>query len=99
MSESTNKTIIRLNKKLHNIDAIKIALFNFLDKVYSNLDEDENEYLVEIEPKENDYEINSLIKNIKNSILEEETRLLISKETGTIRNMIYEKAMNLADKD
>ncbi len=90
----TNNQKIVLSKNIYSIIAIKRALSQYVDLVYFNLNEDENNIIVNIECKNNEQDLNKIIKDINNSIIEEDVRCGIEIETKEIREMIYNKAIN-----
>jgi His-Xaa-Ser system protein HxsD len=89
--------IVSFEKQLYDLMAIKRVFTNYSDCIFINLSQDKDNYLVEIESKENDIDMHKLVKDIKNKILEEEVRINIENETKIIRDSIFKRAMNNND--
>ena len=88
---------ITFDKTIFNVDAIKRALINYSNDLYFSISQDDNNYLVEYENKNNTDNTSMFIKEIKNKVLEEDVRIKIEEKTGYIRNMMYEKAMEIVE--
>lgn len=79
------------SKKLYSKEAVMKAAYTFIDDFYLHLDCNTEEYLVEIESREEKKELNE--KTFLNEVLIQETRRMIDERTKDIREMIYARAM------
>ena len=84
--------LLKLSKELYEKEAIIKAAYFFTDKYYIDLKVDENCYIVCLQPKHVDLEENSE-KEFMNEIIIQTTRLLISRRTKNIREMIIGRAL------
>ena len=89
--------IVSFEKQLYDLMAIKRVFTNYSNCIFINLSQDKDNYLVEIESKENDIDMHKLVKEIKNKVIEEEVRINIENETKIIRDSIFKRAMNNND--
>ncbi len=87
-------TTIFFDKQLYDLMAIKRVIAEYSDSFFSSLSQDDKNYLLEIEPKNNCGDWSKIVKDIKNKVVEEEVRISVENDTKDIRELIYKKAMN-----
>ena len=80
---------ILFDKNIYDLNAIKRAIVNFKDDLYANITQDGNNFIIDIEIKNNEANSNNKIKEFKNNVIEEDVRISIEKETKEIRDSIY----------
>ena len=83
---------LNLSKELYEKEAIVKAAYFFTDRYYVELDADNSSFLIKMTPKKGIIEENAE-KEFLNEILVQTTRLLISKQTKNIREMIIGRAL------
>lgn len=77
---------------MYSRESLIKAAYNFIDDYYIGLDMDDSHYLVRIVPKDVANEgLNAEV--FKNEILIQETRALVAKRTGNLREMIYSRSL------
>ena len=87
---------ITFDKHLYSCIALKRVLETYNDVIYTNLTQDDTNIIVEVEPKDNCYDLTNFDKEIKNRVLDEEQRMNIELETMNIRDSMFKAAMNFS---
>lgn len=92
-----NGVKLNFDKKVYSTVAIKKALYNYTDKYFIKIEE-ENDYITAfINSKNDNNELEDSIKEIYNKVLEEDIKCTIEEETRNIRELLYKKAMNVVN--
>ena len=90
--ESASAKVI-FDKGIYSIYAIKRALSGYTEDFFVKIEEKAEGFEVTLEAKNKGIDIKNTLKELYNSVLEEDVRYNIESETKTIRDMIYEKAL------
>lgn len=94
-----NETKLIFSSDVYSITAIKRVLSNYTNQFFVKIEEEKNQITVLLESKNNDGNTKQVVKEMYNKILEEDIRYGIECETKSIRNLMYEKAMNIANNE
>lgn len=92
INEENKSAQIIFEKDIYSIEAIKRALSDYTDSIFIKIEECDEGIRVNLEAKE-DVDIKKMLKELYNSVLEEDVRYNIENETKNIRDMVYEKAL------
>jgi len=92
---SPKENQIVFNKNVYSIKAIKRVLANYTDDLFFKLNENDKDFIVDIEIKNTSKDTTLLLKNIQNEVLEEDIRINIENETQELRELIFKKATNI----
>lgn len=84
--------LLKLSKELYEKEAIIKAAYLFTDKYYIGLESEENFFFVDLQPKSDEIEENGE-KEFVNEIIVQTARLLVSRRTKNIREMIIGRAL------
>lgn len=82
---------ITFNKEIYTREALIKAAYKFSDKAYIHLDMDNTYFLVNVDIKSGHEEITE--KEFINAMLSEMLRIQISKDTKSIRELIFARAL------
>lgn len=85
------KKIFTFKKELYSKEALLKSAYRYVDDFYIHLDDNQLDYIVEIEPKKEYVELN--IEEFKNEMLIQETRKIVADKTHNLREMIFARAM------
>ena len=83
--------IIKLNRNVYPIVAVKKASYHFLDKCYIHIDVDQDYYYIHVKQKEAMIDIE---EEIKNEVLAQTVRYDVYKQTHAIRELLLARAMS-----
>ncbi len=82
---------IRISKELYSRNVLLKTCYKFTDDYYIHLTSDEREYIINISSKDNeDIDIKGAICN---ELIEQANRELVFKETHSIREILFARAM------
>ncbi len=86
----------KFSKTLYSKEALLKAAYAFTDSYYVHLDEDEKEYCVTLFSKEDNNVIDEPDAYLKyeNELIAQQTRLVVSKRSKNIREMIVARALS-----
>ena len=84
--------LLKLSKEIYEKEALIKTAYLFTDKYYIELDSEEELFVVKITPKLKDFEDN-IEKDFLNELIVQTTRLLVSRRTKNIREMIIGRAL------
>lgn len=85
--------MLYINSQINTHQDILKTSYNFVNNCYINLDENECNFMVKIEPKKgNLLSIEELEKEFQNELIIQQTRCIISKESKNIRELIMARA-------
>lgn len=82
----------KFTKQIYDQDALLKAAYRFTDNAYIHLDVDENNYIVSIEPKENNITVHE--KEFQNEILAQMIRRKITNQTKVVRELMLARAFS-----
>lgn len=81
-------------KSVYTLSSAMKAAYNYIDEAYIFFKEmDENTYMMEVETKDSNLNLETLIRNLKNELLHEKIRETISVESKNIRELILARAL------
>ena len=84
--------IYKFSKELYTKDSVLKAAYTFTDNFYIHLQADDNEYIVEIQPKKSGISISC--EEFKNEIIAQQVREIIYKQTKDLRMLIMARAFS-----
>ncbi|WP_373079853.1 His-Xaa-Ser system protein HxsD [Fusobacterium varium] len=81
-------------KNIYTLSSAMKTAYNYIDEAYIFFKEiDENTYMMEVETKDSNLDLETLIRNLKNELLHEKIRETISVESKSIRELILARAL------
>ncbi len=84
---------IILSKKIYPLTAVKKALTNFMDDIYTKIEDRDDKIIVQILLKRDKISWDKLIGELYNDFLRESLRYNISLETKNLRELIIGRAL------
>lgn len=83
----------KVNKKLFSSEALLKAAYSFLDNAYIHFDEEESEWLVNMESKGQEGLPDDINRKFENELLAQTVRINVANRTKTIREIVLARAM------
>ena len=88
-----NMAEISISKELYPLITIKKAIANYLDNVYIKLEDVNNNVLLKIQLKNENYDLEKIVGEFYNELLRESLRYDIANETKNLRELIIARAL------
>lgn len=85
---------LRYKKNLYPLDIIKKAAFVFTEYAYILLDEEDDSYIVYLNPKEGEMNEEQTEGEFNNELLAQLVREIVSEKTRGLRELIYNRALS-----
>ena len=94
-----NKLKLFFDKNVYSIVAVKRVLSYYTDVFFVRIEEKQNHVIAWLENKNCSEDLLYISKEIYNKVLDEDVRYQIERETQKVRDLMYEKAMNIVNKE
>ena len=82
------------SKEVYNKDALLKAAYSYTDRAYIHIDVDENNYIVDVNMKDNSESNDIKLEAFQNEILAQMVRQDIRRKTKSIRELILARAFS-----
>lgn len=87
------KTKIHVSKTLFSPEVLLKAAYAFIGSVYIHFDEDQDDWIIGMEPKDGDLP-KDIVAKFENELLSQAVRLHVFRRTKSIREMLFARALS-----
>ena len=81
-----------LDKNIYSLEAIKRTLVKYGDFINADLSQDDKSFIIQFSSSKQEIK-EVFVKEFKNSVVDEDIRINIEKDTKTIRDSLYKMAL------
>lgn len=81
-----------LDKNIYSLEAIKRTIVKYDDFINAELSQDDKSFIIQVSSSKQEIK-EVFVKEFKNSIVDEDIRINIEKDTKTIRDSLYKMAL------